>query len=120
MAKILIVEDDQNNLKYASMLLEDEGHTTLSAEDGVSALALLEKEDVDVVVLDVKLPELDGVGVMERLKKIRRTKKLPVIVVTAYDEYRCYFSQENVVAFIDKPYTEEELLNAVDSVTQLH
>ncbi|RPI48312.1 MAG: hybrid sensor histidine kinase/response regulator, partial [Chloroflexi bacterium] len=83
---ILVVDDyPMNRLKLAH-LLEQQGYTMAMAENGRQALAMLEAEPFDVVLLDIMMPEMDGYQVLERIKSDARLKNIPVIVISAVDE----------------------------------
>jgi DNA-binding response OmpR family regulator len=79
-AKILIVEDDTTLLETLTYNLTNEGHTVLAAEDGVAGLQMGREEPVDLIVLDVMLPELDGLSVCRIL---HRETDAPIILLTA-------------------------------------
>ena len=83
MAKITLVDDDENIVASVSMALESHGHTVKAYYDGVSGLAALEAEPPDLAILDVKMPRMDG---MEVLRRLRQTSEMPVIILTSKDE----------------------------------
>lgn len=74
--KIALIDDDQNILTSVSMVLEEEGFQVFTYTDGVSGLEGVLKEQVDLVVLDIKMPRMDG---METLRRIREKSNVPVI-----------------------------------------
>ena len=80
---IALVDDDRNILTSVSMALESEGFTVSCYSDGEEALAGLTKSPVDLAVLDIKMPRMDG---MELLNRIRRTSQMPVIFLTSKDD----------------------------------
>ena len=81
--KIALVDDDQNILTSVSMALEAEGYDVSTYPDGVAALAGIGAHPVDLAVLDIKMPRMDG---MELLGEIRKTETLPVIFLTSKDD----------------------------------
>jgi CheY-like chemotaxis protein len=86
---VLVVDDSVVNRKLLDRALRAEGHDTLIAADGEEALALLgesREHAIDVVLLDLVMPGLDGFGVLERIKANAATRHLPVIVISAVDE----------------------------------
>lgn len=85
-ATILIADDDSISRKLLRRLLEQEGHAVRAAANGAEALALFAEEEIDVVLLDVVMPELDGISVLERLKAAPATSHVPVIMISAIDE----------------------------------
>jgi two-component system cell cycle response regulator len=87
--RVLVVEDALVNRMLLERLLREQGHEVLVAEDGQAALDRLEGEgepSVDVVLLDLVMPRLDGYGTLERMKATPRLAHLPVIVISSVDE----------------------------------
>ena len=88
--KILVVDDEENiRLLYKEELTE-EGYDVVLAENGYKALDIARNTDVDVVVLDIKMPKIDGIETLRQLKEEKRD--LPVILCSAYGEYKQDFS----------------------------
>lgn len=83
---VLVVDDDRVNRLLLTRSIEREGHRVSSAENGRAALQLLHEDPPDVVLLDIVMPELDGVSVLERLKGDPTLQHLPVIMISAIDE----------------------------------
>ncbi len=115
MGKILVVEDDQSTLDFLEPELRHEGFEVLTATDGRKALEVFEKENPDIVTLDVMLPELNGIEVLRRIRKISQT---PVILVTARGETLDKVNGLNAGAddYIAKPFMIEELLARINAV----
>ena len=85
-ATILIADDDSISRKVLRRLLEQDGHEVRTATDGHEALQLFADEACDVVLLDILMPELDGISVLEQLKGMPGGEHIPVIMVSALDE----------------------------------
>ena len=85
MSKILIVDDEAFNVDLLMQEVEDLGHETLSACDGIEALSVLEQQDCDLVLLDIMMPNLDGFGVLDRMRDQGQLGRIPVIVISALD-----------------------------------
>ncbi|MGB3455208.1 MAG: response regulator transcription factor [Litorimonas sp.] len=83
MATIFLVDDDENILTSVSMYLEGEGYDVRKFHDGASALEALKKSPPDLAVFDVKMPRMDGI---ELLRRLRQTSNLPVIFLTSKDD----------------------------------
>lgn len=83
MMNILIVEDEQDIRELLEIHLSKEGYTIFTAEDDMKALNTFENKDIDIALLDVMIPKIDGFKV---LKKIRETSEIPVIFITAREE----------------------------------
>ena len=84
MVRILIVEDDVNTRKLMCAVLKQNGFETLQAEDGVAALDVMDKQHVDLVVLDLMMPNMDGYELTRQLRSAWAT--LPILMVTAKQE----------------------------------
>lgn len=81
--KIALIDDDQNILTSVSMLLEEEGYEVLTYNDGLSGLQGVLQEQVSLVVLDIKMPRMDG---LETLQELRKKSNVPVILLTSKEE----------------------------------
>lgn len=84
--KILVVDDDPLNRAVLRRGLEREGHTVTTAEDGLEALAAMRAGDVDLVLLDIVMPRLDGFGVLDAMKSDPALREIPVIMISALDD----------------------------------
>ncbi|MEJ2696330.1 MAG: response regulator [Candidatus Sulfobium sp.] len=104
--KILIVDDDQNILRLYKEELEEDGYTVVTASNGQEAMEQFEKEDPDLVTLDILLPDVDGIKLLRQMKEKR--PRMPVIMSTAYD-YRDDFAVWASEAYIVKSADLTEL-----------
>ncbi|RYF09887.1 MAG: sigma-54-dependent Fis family transcriptional regulator, partial [Deltaproteobacteria bacterium] len=113
MAKVLIADDEANLRKVLRRLLERDGHEVLAAADGQAALALLGSHSIDLVVTDLKMPNLDGLALLETLRQ--EHPELPVILMTAHGTVDTAVSALKMGAFdyITKPFDQQELRLAV-------
>jgi len=84
--KILLVDDDPILREFAIVHLSSEAAEVLTAADGVEALEILDRSAVDLVLLDLEMPKMDGFDVLHRLRDQRHTAQLPVIVVTGRED----------------------------------
>ncbi|MEW6270580.1 MAG: response regulator [Thermodesulfobacteriota bacterium] len=109
--RVLVVDDDEDSRRLLAHLLERKGYSVVLADGGASALSTLAQQDVDVVVLDVMMPNMDGFAVCRELKKSPGTATLPVILLTARDdiETRATGMKLGVSEFLAKPVNKEEL-----------
>ena len=83
---ILVVDDNEMNRDMLGRRLERQGHTVLEAENGRKALEILESVKVDLVLLDILMPELDGMQTLEMLKAHKTNRYTPVVMLSALDE----------------------------------
>jgi two-component system response regulator ChvI len=115
MANITLVDDDENIVTSVSLALESHGHTVKSYFDGASGLAALEADPPDLAILDVKMPRMDG---MEVLRRLRQTSDLPVIILTSKDEEIDEILGFNLGAddYVHKPFSQRLLIERVKAV----
>jgi len=111
--KILVVDDEKNILKLYQVELEDEGYTVVTANSGKEGLEVFERENPDIVTLDILMPELDGIQVLRQMKEKR--PNVPIIMLTAYD-YRDDFSVWVSDAYVVK---SADLTNLKATIKQL-
>lgn len=104
MAKILVVEDDLTTNNLVNDYLTDAGHTVLSAYDSLSALKLFCQEAVALIILDIMLPNMDGLQV---LKEIRKISNIPVLMLTALSDEKTQINSFDALAddYITKPFS---------------
>jgi DNA-binding response OmpR family regulator len=100
MAKILIVDDEPALLRVYVEELSAEGHEVISARDGKEALAILSAENPQLVVMDIRMPQMDGVEALVAMLGKNRT--IPVILHTAHPEYRENYMTWGAEAFVLK------------------
>lgn len=109
MVKILIVEDEEKIARFIELELIHEGYKVIKANNGRTGLEIAEKGEADLVILDVMLPEING---LEVLRRIRRVSEVPIIMLTARDAVMDKVSGLDAGAddYITKPFAIEELL----------
>lgn len=112
--KILIVDDDMRNIYSITNALEEEGVRCITAENGQAAIQILkEQPDVDIVLMDVMMPLMDGYEATQEIRKIKKFEKLPVIALTAKamkgDREKCL--ESGMSDYIAKPVNIEKLLS---------
>ena len=126
---ILVVEDEENLLAAIKYNLDNEGYLSITANNGTEAIGLVSSEDPDLVILDVMLPELDG---LEVCRIIRKDNDVPIIFLTAKDQEmdRVVGLELGADDYVVKPFSMRELLARVkamlrrqrvkDSFTKVH
>jgi len=115
---VLVVDDDPDAREYLTTVLQDNGFMATTANDGVEAIAALERDVPDLVALDISMPEKSGVAVYRKLKEDERLKNIPVIIITGIsEEFERFISTRRQVpppeGYISKPVDAEQLVRKV-------
>ena len=115
MTHICLIDDDQNILASLSLALKSEGYIISTFSDGLSGLNSLREDDYDIAILDIKMPRLDG---LEVLQKLRQTSNLPVIFLTSKDEEVDQLLGLKMGAddYITKPFSQKLLIERVKAI----
>lgn len=113
--KILIVDDDQNILRLYKEELEEEGYSIITASNGQEAIEQFEKEEPDLVTLDILLPDIDGIKLLRQMKE--KKPRVPVVMTTAYD-YRDDFAVWASEAYIVKSADLTELKSTIKKLIE--
>ena len=115
MAKILVVDDETDLREILIARLTKAGHTVLGAEDGKDAQNVLTRDDVDVVVCDIRMPRSNGI---DFLRWVQQKRSLPVILMTGHTSIAeaTDATALGAAAFLTKPFDEEDLLAVLERV----
>jgi CheY-like chemotaxis protein len=100
MKKVLVVDDEQNIRELYKEEIEEMGYEVTLAHDGIEALALLDKATFDLVTLDMRMPDMDGIETLRKMKE--KNSALPVIICTAYEAYKHDFGSWCSEAYVVK------------------
>ena len=113
MNKVLVVDDEMNMLFILEAMLKQEGYDVVTAPDGVAAFDVVKAEDVAVVVTDLKMPRLDGLGLLKKIEQ--HFPSLPVIMITAHGTVATAVEaiKQGAFDYITKPFDQEDLKNVV-------
>jgi DNA-binding response OmpR family regulator len=112
--RILLVDDDAEIVESLRLALESNGYTVLIARDGNQGLALSERENPDLVILDMMMPKRSGFLVLEKMRRTRETP-LRVIMITANEgsRHKAYAEMLGVDDYIRKPFPMDRLIESV-------
>ena len=115
MARILIIEDNQDNMVLANMLLQSEGHEVFCAEEAILGIEIAKREIPDMILMDVQLPNMDGITACRILKENPATVGIKIIALTAF---AMIGDKEKILAkgmdgYISKPFFRKEFLSKV-------
>jgi DNA-binding response OmpR family regulator len=123
--KILVVDDDPDIRDAVTMILESQGYTVVTAQDGLEGLATLKAENPDMLILDLMMPKLDGFGVCKELQDPRwaKYKKIPIMILTSVREdagLRRYELETGLALdvddYLEKPMSPNVLLERVGTL----
>jgi CheY-like chemotaxis protein len=118
--RVLIVDDDIRNIFALSSVLEDYGMDIKTADNGREAIALAQKGDLDVILMDIMMPEMDGLETTKEIRKIPTCKDLPIVAVTAKamkdDRERCI--EAGAWDYLSKPVDRQQLLTVLKAWLQ--
>jgi len=120
MESILVVDDEKNYTAVLSAVLEEDGFETFMANSGAQALEVLGREEISLVISDMKMPAMDGLVLLEKIKK--RIPDMPVIIMTAHGtvDKAVEAMQKGAYTFILKPFDNERLVMYAHKAIELH
>jgi len=117
--RILVIEDNEDNLVLMRLLLERAKYEVLVAIDGSTGLDIANKEQPEIILLDLAMPEMDGWEVARELKASILTKEIPIIAVTAHslpkDRERAF--EAGCDAIVGKPFSVAKLIGEIENLT---
>ncbi len=115
---IMVVDDERELVAVVRKMLEEKGFNVRCAYDGTQVFDFLKKQKPDLVILDVMMPQMDGLEVLTRLKGNPATSSIPVILLTekADDEDVMVGYKMGADFYIPKPFTKNQLLDGVNSI----
>ncbi|HEX5692524.1 MAG TPA: response regulator [Roseiflexaceae bacterium] len=120
MASILLIEDTRDTRTVVELILQDAGHSVISAADGASGLAVAAAKTPDLILMDLALPRVDGWEATRRLKANPATRDIPVVAFTAHvlQEDADRAREAGCEAIIVKPFDIATLLNQIDALVE--
>ena len=118
-SRILIVDDDPDIIESVRYALENNGHEVLVARDGNQGLAMAEREDPDLIILDMMMPKRSGFLVMEKLRRSsRQPHKIIMITANEGNRHKAYAEMLGVDDYIRKPFNMDQLLESVAKILE--
>jgi len=114
-SKILVVDDSSTNIVLLDAILQREGYEVITALNAKEGLKYVKNQNPDLILLDLLMPEVNGFDFMETYNKMEKTRKVPVIIVSAVgtSENKQYSMELGAVSFINKPVDIPSLLNLI-------
>lgn len=121
MKKVLIVDDEVDVVEVVTVLLEHEGYQIMKAYDGKEALEIVDKETPDLIILDIMMPEIDGVEVCRRLRQREELKEVPIVMfsakLSAIDKKESFDAGAD--GFISKPFNARGFIAGIKTYLEL-
>jgi two-component system cell cycle response regulator DivK len=120
MSVVLIVEDNDKNMKLARDVLQAKGYSTLEAVTGEDGVRIAKEQRPDLVLMDIQLPGISGIEALKALRSDTQTQKIPVAALTASvtPTDRTQIAQAGFDAFLSKPINLKEFLETVRRLTE--
>jgi len=114
--KILIIDDDVDMVEVIGIRLEASGYDVITATDGLKGIEMAKRENPDLILLDIKMPNMDGHTMLRNLKKYgEKTRSIPVIIMTGMRELEDLFYLEGAVDYIPKPFDDKEFFSKIEA-----
>ncbi len=113
MRRVLVVDDDAAIRQVMAEVLRDEGYVVMEASDGEIALEFARHDPPDMILMDLRMPKLDGVSAIRALKSDPTTALIPIIAMSAGNVLRAEAEQLPVAAVISKPFELDALLESI-------
>lgn len=117
--KILIVDDDEEFAKLISLELKSKGYNVILAPNGEEGFKKLKSEKPDLVLLDIKMPEMDGFTFVREMKYDWEVKRIPVMILTGFEPMRDLFKMEGIAGYFVKWSDKPALIKAIEEIFRL-
>ena len=115
---ILVVDDDEMNLKMASFILGQKGYRVRTASSGMECLTILRNELVDLILLDIEMPVMNGIRTLEHIREHKEYAEIPVMFLTAdaSEESVIKAGMLNIAGYVKKPYMPQDFLERIEKI----
>ena len=116
MKKILVVEDNEKNMYLICFILKKSGYETISAASGLEGVKLAIKEKLDLILMDLRLPDVDGLEIVKRIRKSEAGEDVPIIALTSYampgDKEKAFAA--GCTGYIEKPINPDTFISEIE------
>jgi|Deesub1362A_J573_1020465.scaffolds.fasta_scaffold05959_2 CheY-like chemotaxis protein len=120
MKRVLVIEDDENNRRLITLILEKHGYRVFMAETGIKGMEMAKKERPDFIILDIQLPDIDGFELIKQIRQSDKLKHIPVIAMTSYamagDRERILSAGFN--GYIEKPIDPFTIMDEIKTILE--
>jgi CheY-like chemotaxis protein len=122
MKRVLVVEDNENNMRLIVKLLESEGYETIKAETGEEGVRLAAEEKPDLILMDIKLPGIDGIETTKRIRASETDGRVLIIALTSYAMAgdREKLMQGGFTGYIEKPLDPYTIIQEIEKICRKH
>ncbi len=117
--KILIVDDEHDLAAELAFWLEEQGYETMMANDGIEGFEKLRREKPDLLIMDVLMPGMTGIQVIEEIQRIQHELPVPVLIISARASTRDLLRESPSLRFLTKPFSQDVLLREVRKLLEL-
>jgi two-component system, cell cycle response regulator DivK len=116
MKKVLIIEDNEQNMYMLTYLLETNNYAVFQSSNGIEGIAMAIKTHPDIILLDIQLPEMDGYAIASELRKIKELSDVPIVAVTSYamtgDKEKAF--DAGATGYIEKPIDPDTFISQIE------
>ncbi len=117
MTKILVVEDNENNRYLVNFMLKAKGYTVINAVTGEEGIELAEKEKPDLILMDIQLPDIDGLEATKGIRKLKENRNVPIVAITSYamvgDQEKAL--KAGCTGYIEKPINPDTFMAEIEA-----
>jgi len=119
MKRVLVIEDNEDNMALIRFILEKYDYQTIAAEDGKTGIATTIREKPDLILLDIQLPDMDGLDVLKAIRASGANGDTTIIAMTSFamGEDREHFMRAGCTGYIDKPINPETVMSQIEEIT---
>jgi len=119
--KILIIDDEEDIQKLLKIRLEQESFIVTTADDGKKGAEAAELEAPDLILLDIMMPNVDGYSCLKEIRRIQKTKDIPVVMLSGKEEekVRDLFAFQKISGYIEKPFELDNLVAKIKEILKI-
>ncbi len=119
--KILIIDDEEDIQKLLKIRLEQESFIVITASDGEKGVKLAELEMPDLILLDIMMPKVDGYSCLKEIRRIQKTKNMPVLMMSGKEEekVRDLFAFQKISGYLEKPFELDNLVAKIKEILKI-
>ncbi len=119
--KILVIDDEEDIRKLLKIRLEQESFIVVTAEDGEKGARAAELEMPDIIILDIMMPKVDGYSCLKEIRRIQKTKDIPVLMLSGKEEekVRDLFAFQKISGYMEKPFELDNLAAKIKEILKI-